>query len=243
MDIEPEIQAIEKALLDDEIDWETAISAIKEFRSKRKSWQSEEWAQERSKLLLDKCQQCHSIEQPLVLQHLWHPMSFGQTLRRVTGPDAWLNFKHWYVFSFAKDLLEVRNLCPDCESLNVHQLKTRPIWRCYHCNGSFESPAQASVFSAEGKKKISKRKAELGQKEFELDRWQHFKRMYGPAYGKTTVLMQIELSRRYLSFSDTVTFCKKCAFLWDEKGVRLCVRCGENWHSRLYNECKKCSFS
>lgn len=46
---------------------------------------------------------------------------------------------------------------------------------------------------------------------------------------------------RYMSGKDTVTFCKKCAFLWDKHGLKLCERCRENYHSQDYIVCKQCA--
>jgi hypothetical protein len=45
---------------------------------------------------------------------------------------------------------------------------------------------------------------------------------------------------RYESMGDAVTFCSRCAFMWDIKGMRLCSRCGKNYHSFEYNCCRKC---
>ncbi len=44
--------------------------------------------------------------------------------------------------------------------------------------------------------------------------------------GTGTVLAWLGAMREYLSFKHAVTFCKRCAFLWDLEGWRPCGRCG-----------------
>jgi len=50
-----------------------------------------------------------------------------------------------------------------------------------------------------------------------------FDNKYSGTIGKETVIEYLNQSRENLSFKYTTTFCKKCAFLWDHKGMRLCV--------------------
>lgn len=46
--------------------------------------------------------------------------------------------------------------------------------------------------------------------------------------------------RRYMSGADTTTFCDKCAYLWDEHGMRLCNVCGKHYHKFDERMCQYC---
>ena len=43
-----------------------------------------------------------------------------------------------------------------------------------------------------------------------------------------------------MSGEGTATFCKKCAFLWDVKEMRLCSSCEEHYHHFKYKTCFNC---
>jgi predicted Zn-ribbon and HTH transcriptional regulator len=45
---------------------------------------------------------------------------------------------------------------------------------------------------------------------------------------------------KYISFQEAVTFCDKCAFMWDMNEMKLCAKCGKNYHSFKYTQCKEC---
>ena len=47
--------------------------------------------------------------------------------------------------------------------------------------------------------------------------------------------------KEYLSCKDTLTFCKKCAFLWDVKGMNLCPRCRVRYKKLRFPYCYSCS--
>ena len=45
----------------------------------------------------------------------------------------------------------------------------------------------------------------------------------------------------YLSCEKAVTFCKKCAFLWDVRGLKLCKRCKQHYHPFDFEYCFNCA--
>ena len=93
-----------------------------------------------------------------------------------------------------------------------------------------------AVLRLEGRKALAQR-----HRKSKVERWRAFQERFGPMVGREAVLESIEESRRYLSFADTATFCKKCAFAWDCKGLRLCTMCRSRWHSIIYPCCSTCS--
>ena len=46
---------------------------------------------------------------------------------------------------------------------------------------------------------------------------------------------------QYLSCQETVTFCKRCAFLWDIKGMNLCSKCKVHYKGLRFPYCFSCS--
>lgn len=235
MDVEPEVKQIEKALRADAIDWQTAASEFDSLRKRRKPWKTQKWREERAQLIKSYCQQCGSSKPPLVLQHLEHPLTLEQIMYRLTGKETVREFKKKYFHEFRQSLLETRPVCPDCNSLNIRPLKRRPAWKCYKCKASHESPLKKDVLTFEGKKTLGEYKS---RKKREV--WEEFIQQYGEICGKQAILIQIEQHKRYLSLKDTVTFCKRCAYLWDIEGLRLCRKCNTHWHSFLYTSCIYC---
>jgi hypothetical protein len=72
-------------------------------------------------------------------------------------------------------------------------------------------------YSPKAKKKLSEIKGAFYAK------WKgKFDKSIEVKYGKKAVLISISESERYYSCVDTVTFCKKCAYLMDEKNLLLC---------------------
>ena len=50
-----------------------------------------------------------------------------------------------------------------------------------------------------------------------------------------------EQHKRYISCIDTVTFCKKCAYMWDTNKKKMCEKCG-HWipNYMTYESCFNC---
>lgn len=46
---------------------------------------------------------------------------------------------------------------------------------------------------------------------------------------------------RYISGQDAVTFCEKCAYMWDVHGLKLCRECREKYHPIRFKLCKRCA--
>jgi hypothetical protein len=51
----------------------------------------------------------------------------------------------------------------------------------------------------------------------------------------------IDESLRYNSLADTKTFCNRCAFMWDEKGMDLCPVCKTNYKKFYHSMCMDCT--
>lgn len=228
---------IEKALINNNISWQQALVQLKPITHGAKSWTTKKWKEERNEIIEDHCTQCGSSKPPMVLQHFSHPDKFGKIFRSFCGPNAWPAFKKKYDYVLGKDLLIDRPTCPNCESTNIHELKTGK-WSCYKCHTKHNVPIIKPSFTQEGIKKLTKRHHDPVQAD---NRWRVFQQYYGMVVGKKAVLEFINQSRYYLSFGDTATFCKSCAYSWDVTGIRLCSSCKKNWHPHYMNECKHCA--
>ena len=212
------------------------MKRIVEFRKKNKPWKSRNWEKNKQVVLGNRCEQCGSETLPFVVQHLWHPRSFSQIFRNLTG-DLWKAFKVEYAEALAEDLKEERDTCPSCGSAaRIRWREGAGNWLCDACKHIFSSPVKGRVLTREGRQILSRRKRENYE-----HRWKIFQQRYGGNFGKDAVLKAIEESRRYLSMKDTVTFCQRCAYLWDKQGLQLCAKCGANFHLHFYKVCLECS--
>jgi hypothetical protein len=54
------------------------------------------------------------------------------------------------------------------------------------------------------------------------------------------MLIYLDENIKYLSFEDTKTFCKKCAFNYDKRGMDLCPKCKVNYKKIQYETCVDC---
>ena len=53
-------------------------------------------------------------------------------------------------------------------------------------------------------------------------------------------MLYLEDNIKYLSFEDTITACKKCAYNFDINNMELCPKCKEYYKSIKYPTCIQC---
>lgn len=183
-----------------------------------KVWHTKEWLEMRNRLIKGVCDQCGSLEGPMVLQHLWHPPQYAVISGQV--------FSHILrtLLESNKLSLPKRMCCPTCMSLSIRSRQSmQPKWVCIRCNNSFDTPHQKEVVDKEVCRTIGKK------------------------YGRSIHALSKEISEKYhklyMSGSGTITMCKKCAFLWDVKNMRLCQVCKKNYHKAQYPCCSECKDS
>ena len=58
--------------------------------------------------------------------------------------------------------------------------------------------------------------------------------------GKEAFLLYLNDSIQYLSFDDTITACKKCAFSFDINKMELCPECKKHYKGLQYPTCIQC---
>ena len=243
MNIE-ELERIETALLNDDITYEEAGEKI--YSTSTKPWQTAYWKKKRSEIIKDACEQCNSSNPPMVLQHTWHPASYKSNIREfysiyLEGENAG-NLQAIVgdeeVHQYLKQFTDVKAACPACQKGNIRERKTmKPTFHCNRCHHEFEEPKMLPYHRLLG---IAPTFNEV-KKSMSITRLQkHIWEAYGPEIKKRAILKGIKEHKRYMSLEDTKTFCKRCAFLWDKKGKKVCEVCKDTLIPLVMHACYKC---
>ena len=239
-----EASAVRAAVQAGTLPWREAqerlIAAIRGGRL----WRTPEWKELRGRLIQDSCQQCHTSDGPLTLQHFWHPPKISKVaadLRFEHRKRAWEDFRVRNPFN---PVSEERLACPRCKSVNIYSRdRMKPRWKCNShqgrrwCHYEFDEPVRVQ---APARKVNAAQHKEL---------WERFQTEYAKTYAASVesfdvmaTVMVLENFERYLTGQHTATFCRKCAYLWDKRGVRLCHVCRAAWHKHDEPACTGCRF-
>lgn len=244
MDIQ-EMEKIEEALRKREITYAEASEKI--YSSTTKPWQTAAWKKKRENLIKDCCEQCGSTKGPMVLQHLWHPPTYKEHIREIyehffikaqntsSLPEA----KDEEVKSFMSEFKDQKEACPSCEMRSITKRKTMtPIYRCKKCEHEFDVPKMVPYNS---KLKVVAPSIEKIRKSITYEKQREFMwNTYGEEMRTIAVLKGIEDHKRYISMEDTKTYCRRCAFLWDRKRLKVCDVCKETLIPLLMHACDEC---
>lgn len=183
-----------------------------------KPWQLVEWKRKREELLGDNCAQCGSSKKSLVLHHLRQPPPFF-VIEAIVTLDL---FKEWNI----KPPMIPTNFCPECHSRRVRVRKTiKPPWVCDGCHKGFEAPKEDLIIDQREERRL-------------LIKFKEDNRELIQARCQS---IQEENHKRYMSCEKTATFCHKCAFLWDMKGMSLCPKCKVHYKQFRFPYCFSCS--
>lgn len=230
--------AVREALLQKKITWQQTLEAI--TASRAKPWQTKEWDAIKSKHIKQCCEQCGSTEKP-TLHHLRQPVGFA-IIHRVVRYRFLETYKEEHLIHRTEMAPVERNACPRCSATSLYQMKTGDRrWKCHgkkngrECWHEFLTPATVLALSSEQKKARSQ--------EWRSQRdayYADFLAAYEDQIGTEAVLLSMQEHDRYMSMEDTATFCKKCAFLWDMKGLKLCGICRQRYHLLMSRCCAQC---
>lgn len=207
-----------------------------------------EWRNLRERLIKLYCEQCSSDVGPMTLQHLWHPTTLtdiAKQLHHADRQEAWERYRVEHELTDGlQDILEPvgpeRPGCPICGGYNVRtRSKLTPRWKCLTARNK-------QICGAEFDKPITTRETKLITAD--VLRRQAFATQYAPRYRARewevltqAAIVALEEHVAYLSGEGTHTFCKKCAYLWDERGVRLCQGCRDAFHPHHEPHCRACA--
>jgi hypothetical protein len=260
-----ELIELRKKLANGEIALEHAKELFwKDFKEGKRAWHSKDWKERRTEVIKDKCQICGSSE-TLTLQHRSHPKKYYEYERDVTTKHARSFIESNAIFDedeFRKHIIENYEyvpvpLCPQCESRYPNKrMRKTPQYLCTECRHEFDEPIFKSADelittfyeneeAAEGRDKcfISKdkwrNKHSLSQAKYWFLR-EKAKTKNTEIIGKEAFLLYLDDNIKYLSFEDTITACKKCAFNFDINNLELCPKCKEYYKGVQYPTCIQC---
>lgn len=205
-----------------------------------KPWHSKEWKEMRNKIIGDSCEQCGSTKKPMVLQHFDHYKDLPKKPSKSSVVWSLMLERE----AFPPRPIVLRPACPDCKKRALSQRKTmKPIWRCIGCHHVFDNPSSVEVA-------VDRR---TGTEQFESFRKQckvAFSEFLDSHIELVSERLNVKLKEYekvkeaslslYMSGEGTATFCKKCAYLWDVQGLKLCGFCRKGYHPFKYNSCFKC---
>jgi len=246
-------------------DGEIALERAKElyWDDWKRAWHTKDWKERRGKVIKDKCEICGSKE-TLTLQHLSHPQEYVEYEREVTkkytqsfiGSNTIID-KHEFTEYVIRDYDYVPvPLCPNCNGRNPNKrMRKTPQYLCTECRHEFDEPIYKTIdelittfykndeaIEVRDKCFVSKKwgnKYHLSSVKYWLQR-EKAKTKDSEAIGKEAFLLFLDDNIKYLSFDDTITACKKCAFYSDKMNMELCPKCKEYYKGIQYSTCIQC---
>tara|TARA_R110002167_G_scaffold312948_6_gene518651 strand:+ start:1422 stop:2306 length:885 start_codon:yes stop_codon:yes gene_type:complete len=260
-----ELIALRDKLANDEIGLEYAKAQFwNDFNEGQRSWHTKDWKERRSEFIKEKCEICSSKE-TLTIQHLSHPRKYSEYLREITREYAkdFMNtnpeidkyeFSNYILKSY--DYVPIP-LCPNCKGKNPSQrVRKIPKYRCADCKHEFDEAIYKSANELISIFYENKDAYEVRDKCFvSKDKWKNKHNLSNVKYwlqreqaknkdaekiGKEAFLLYLNDSIHYLSFDDTITACKKCAFNFDKNGMELCPECKQYYKGLQYPTCIQC---
>ncbi|MDF2190544.1 hypothetical protein [Paraflavitalea sp. CAU 1676] len=246
-----------------EIDF-AQVQYWKDFKEGQRSWETKDWKERRSGFLKDKCEICSSAD-TLTIQHHSHPRKYSEYLRDITSEytKEYINTKpevdkgdlqRYIIQNY--DYVPVP-LCPNCKRSSLRERKKiLPKYRCPVCHEEFDDTVIRSVDELISKFLENEDDVEARDKCFvSKDQWRNKHNLSNIRYwlqrgrAKTKDSKTIEREAfllylndciKYLSFEDTITACKKCAFNFDIKRMELCPNCKRFYKGLEYPTCIQC---
>jgi len=235
-----------------------------ELKEGKRSWNTKDWKERRNKFLKEKCEICSSTD-TLTIQHKSHPSekTYNDFKRKIIRihTDRLINTKidkEIFINYVTNEYDYVpKLLCPKCEiQTPKERVRLKPKYRCGDCKYAFDKPISRSVSElvsilfeddygrgVRDKCFISKDKWRnkihlpyimyLFQKNIAISK-------NGESIEKQALLLTLDEEIKYLSFEDTITACRKCAYSYDLKAMELCQKCMQYYKGIQYECCIQC---
>ncbi|MCL1992547.1 MAG: hypothetical protein FWG66_06350 [Spirochaetes bacterium] len=236
----------------------------KDYKEGKRSWHTKDWKERRIEFIKNKCEICGSQE-TLTLQHRSHPQKYTDYEREITrkyaqcfiASNASIDQREFYEHVMKNFDYEPVPLCPNCKGRYPNKrMRKIPQYLCTKCHIEFDEPIYKTteeliaIFyeneeAAEVRDKcfVSKNewrnKQRLQQVKYWLQR-ETAKAIDSEAIGKEAFLLYLDDNIKYLSFEDTITACKKCAYNFDINNMELCPKCKEYYKGIPYPTCIQC---
>ncbi len=260
-----ELIELREKLANGEISLELAKELYwKDYKEEKRAWHTKDWKERRTNFLKEKCEICGSKE-TLTLQHLSHPKKYNDYEREVTKKHTQI-FRDSNTTvdknEFTEHILKNYDykpipLCPNCKCRNPNKrMRKIPKFLCTECRNEFDEPIYKSIEELITTFYKNEEVAEVRDKCFvSKDKWknQHnlsqvkywLQRKWAKSNNSETIekdafLLYLDDNIKYLSFEDTITACKKCAFNFDINNMELCPKCKEYYKGIQYPTCIQC---
>ena len=236
----------------------------KDFDEKKRAWHTKDWKERRDKIIKDRCEICGS-NVTLTLQHRSHPKKYYEYLN-----DVKYKYSDYSIISnmpinkteFSEYIIKKYDynpvpLCPSCKSKNPNKrMRKKPQYLFTKCHIEFDEPINKTVEEiielfyldnevSEGHDKcfISKdkwkKKQNLRQIKYKIQREKEVNNC-SEEIEKEAFFLLLDENIKYLSFEDTITACKRCAYNFDMKSLELCPKCKKNYKGVQYQSCIEC---
>jgi hypothetical protein len=260
-----ELIKLRDKLINNEIGIELAKEQCwKDLKDGQRSWHTKDWKERKKEFIKEKCEICGSTE-TLTLQHKSHPKKYNEYLREIkrTYTNNYINNNSEIDKTlFTNHVLNDYDYVPKpfCPKSKFHTPKERvrlkPKYRCSDCKYEFEEPSFISALELISIFFKDEDAYEIRDKCFiSKDRWKNKHNLSNIKYWfqrktaenkdsdsieKKAFILYLEDNIKYLSFEDTITACKKCAYNEDLKGSELCTKCNKNYKGIEYPTCIEC---
>lgn len=236
----------------------------KDHKEGKRSWQTKDWKERRLKFIKDKCEICASKE-TLTIQHFSHPRKYYEYERDVTKKYAQFLIDSKVILDksdFIEYVIKTYDyqpvpLCPNCECRKPNQrMRKSPQYLCTKCKHEFDEPLYKLPNELIDTFYENEEAIEVRDKCFESrDQWRNQYNLWQirnwmqreraktndiESIGKEAFLLYLDDNIKYLSFDDTITACKKCAFNLDINDLELCPKCKEYYKGVQYQSCIQC---
>jgi hypothetical protein len=235
----------------------------KDFKKGQKSWHTKDWKERRAKIIKDKCEICSSKD-TLTLQHRSHPPKYPTYSRNVTRlyANEYINTNPGVDKSeFSSYVLNKYDyvpipLCPSCKGSSLNERKTKiPKYRCPKCHQEFDDTVKKNVNELISIFYENEDAIEVRDKCFFSKEWGTKNNLSNIRYWllreraknkdvetieKEAFLLYLNDSIQYLSFHDTITACRKCAYYFDIMKMELCPKCKIYYKGIQYPTCIEC---
>lgn len=234
------------------------------YEEGKKSWHTADWKQRRKEIIKNECEICASNE-TLVLQHLSHPRKYkdyeNEVIRKYNSlykESSQLVDKHEFIDHVKQNFnYTPAPLCPRCNCrYPSERIRKKPRYLCKECRLEFDEPAHKTVEEIIEIYYVNPDATEVRSKCFiSKNQWRNelnlrkikywllrekAKNEYSEQIRKEAFLHYLDDNIKYLSFEDTITACKKCAFNFDFNNMELCPKCRKHYKGIRYPTCIKC---
>jgi hypothetical protein len=234
-----------------------------DYKEGQRSWETKDWKDRRATVIKDKCEICTSTD-TLTLQHGSHPKRYAEFERELTraytteynqaNPEVAKDDLHSYILQHY-EYVPVP-LCPECKSSSLSIRKRKvPKYLCTACRLEFDEAMHKTIdeliaiFYVEDTWEVRekcfiskdqwKNKHNLPNIKYWLQR-NRAKTKDALAIEREAFLLYLNDCIQYLSFEDTITACKKCAYNLDIKKMDLCPACQQHYKGIQYPTCIPC---